>query len=252
MIPRQIFITGSPQHFNNETIKQSIATLRDANPQHTIRLFGDQEQADFIRNTFGESMHQIYQSINPKYPAARKDLWSYLVIYAFGGIYLDHKSTCLRPLDSILNDRQFVLSQWSNMPGEPFENWGLHPGLWMLSGGEIVNWFFACVPRHPMLKQMIQGVLNRIKRYQATPETIGRKGILETTGPIAWSYGFLQSHNNFKASNDFHLINQRDLELVYSVFDDGQTGFHLQHRHQDPNHYSRINEPVVIGKERSR
>ena len=49
------------------------------------------------------------------YGAAKADLFRYLLIYAYGGVYLDLKSTVEKPLsESLSGNESFILSHWAN------------------------------------------------------------------------------------------------------------------------------------------
>lgn len=129
-----------------------------------------------------------YQNLKPEYGAARADLFRYLLLYRYGGIYLDLKSTIIRPLDEVVGTLDsFIISQWNNGAGGPFAGYGLHKELSKVKGGEFQQWFLVSVPGHPFLKAVLEEVLSRINLYRPWSEAVGRLGVVRTTGPIPFT-----------------------------------------------------------------
>ncbi len=106
----------------NEKLLQNISNIKNLNPDWEYRYYDDEDCVVFIKNNFDDRILQAYNKINPVYGAARADLFRYLLIYKIGGVWLDVKSSITKPLDSTLepNDH-FLLSQWQNRMGEPFQ-----------------------------------------------------------------------------------------------------------------------------------
>jgi hypothetical protein len=112
------------------------------NPAWEYRLYDDDAIEAFLLAHYDPAVRAAYQRIDPSYGAARADLFRYLVIYKLGGVYIDIKSRFLRPIDEVLRgDEAFLLSQWSNGPGQIYEGFGLKPEV-------------ARVPRHRRLSAL--------------------------------------------------------------------------------------------------
>ena len=75
-------------------------------------------------------------------------------------IYLDIKSSIKTSFDEVIkpND-EFILTHWSGKRPP-------HYKLLKNKKGEFVNWFIACRPRHPFLKEVIKNVL--LKSFKQT------------------------------------------------------------------------------------
>lgn len=250
MIPPQIIVTGSPRHLACPEIKASLQALQERNSGWAIKLFTDEAQVEFIRRHYPSGILDLYQRINPRYGAARADLFRYLAIYVMGGVYLDIKSTCSTPFAAVLrSDDSLVLSQWDNRIGRPYEGWGMSPDLWDVTGGEYVNWFFAAEPKNPIIQDAIKFVLRQISNYRSTEKGLGRHAILRVTGPVAWSRAITLSYRQHKQqlSYRFRIVDSAEAGLVYSIFDaPGQDQGLMRHRSMFQGHYSQIGEPVVI------
>ena len=111
-------------------LRENVARLKEINPDYHHELYDDTDIEWFIASRYGSDMLRTYRRINPRYGAARADLFRYLLIYKCGGVYLDIKSRTTRPLDEVLHpDDELLLSHWSNQPGEDYAGWGLHDEL---------------------------------------------------------------------------------------------------------------------------
>src|ERR1700723_370599 len=98
-IPRIIHQTVPDKANLDDLISQNILHLKSMNRAWDYRLYDDKDCARFIADRYGAVMLSYYESITPRYGAARADLFRYLLIYEYGGVYLDIKSTIINPLD---------------------------------------------------------------------------------------------------------------------------------------------------------
>ncbi|MDI7274126.1 glycosyltransferase family 32 protein, partial [Cronobacter dublinensis] len=136
-----------------EEIRALIAGLQKMNPDYEYRFYDEPAIIAWIERHFGRDMLELYQRINPEYGAARADLFRYLVIYQEGGVYLDVKSFCSRPLDDVIPpDCELMLCHWDNGPGGQDHKKGLHKELAALPHGEFQQWNVIAAPRSPWLR----------------------------------------------------------------------------------------------------
>jgi hypothetical protein len=132
----------------------------------------DSEAAAFISDFFGAEVAKLYEA----YPLGvmRADFWRYAVLYAYGGVYSDIDTQCLKPL-----------AQWfppqNRPPSAPvFVSNGTWPSLGTvqyhkLSGedcGMVVGlendvhmcqWTIASVPGHPVLRSTMHVALKSLE-----------------------------------------------------------------------------------------
>lgn len=95
-IPMQLWQTSR----SSKTSKQAWAAMQswhNLNPNLTTTLHNDTAAADFIRTVYGEDAFDIFQSF--PLGVMRADFWRYAVLYAYGGIYADIDTQCIRPLE---------------------------------------------------------------------------------------------------------------------------------------------------------
>lgn len=248
LLPHQSLGSGVPRVIHQvyatkdlpEIIRRNIDQLKALNPEWEHRLYDDADMADFISQHYGPTIRAYYERINPKYGASRADFFRYLLIYRFGGVYLDIKSSLGLPLDTTLHsDEAYILSVWRNGRGERFEGWGRHPQLKDIGGQEFQQWHIIAAPGHPFLRAVILGVLRNIDSYNPFRHDTGKTGVLTVTGPIAYTRAITPLLRSFPHRL---LSNHEDLGLVYSIFG-STTG--REHKSIFRFHYTELREPVV-------
>ena len=221
--------------------KENIQKLKRLNPGWEHRFYDSQSMEVFIFEHYGADVLAMYTRIDPAYGAARADLFRYLCVYHFGGVYLDIKSTIDVPLDSsIKNDDMFLLSQWDSQPGSIYAKFGRHKELQHVDGGEYQIWHIVAAPGHPYLKQVIQKVLENVRSYNPFVSGTGRRGVLRTTGPIAYTLAIapvieLYPHRIVDVCKEYGFRS--------SIFDAGSAT--NAHRAFMGLHYSKNRHPVV-------
>lgn len=224
------------------SLSENISKLKNINPDWEYRFYDDDEMVKFISKYYKPYIVNCFNKINPKYGAARADLFRYLLIYKVGGVWLDIKSSTNEPLNNVLqSDDTFILSQWQNKISEPFQNWGLHPALAHIPGGEFQQWNIISTPENPFIKAVIEKVLRNIHNYNYKINGVGRMGVLRTTGPIAYSLAIEPLLKKYKHR---FVDSDRDLKLQYSIFDNQTTKY--LHEELYETHYTKLIEPVIL------
>jgi inositol phosphorylceramide mannosyltransferase catalytic subunit len=209
-----------------------VERLKSLNPNWEHRLCDDESATRFIEKEYGTEVLRAYQRIDPRYGAARADLLRLLLLYRFGGVYCDVKSTFERPLDSVIrDDDRYLLCQWRNGPGEVCDGWGLHRELAHIPGGEFVNYFIICEAGHPFTAAAIERTLQNIRSYRPW-EPGGWIGVLRTTGPIAYTLGIWPILQRYP----HRFVTEEEVGVRYVAPGYG---------HLKVNHYSQQTAPVV-------
>lgn len=162
----------------------NVAHLKAVNPAWEYRFYDDADIVRFIEEHYSAAVAGHFQRIDPKYGAARADVFRYLLMYKVGGVYLDIKSLATRPLDDVLRaEDRFILSGWNS----DMESWGSHWELRDIPTGEFQQWHIVCAPGHPYLKAVLENVMANIDKYLPSLHGIGKNGVLRVTGPIAYT-----------------------------------------------------------------
>jgi hypothetical protein len=197
-IIHQIYLRGSARRESAgdlasmlpDVLRRNVANLKAMNGAWEHRLYDDAAAERFIRDQYGLAMLRLFHAIDPAYGAARADLLRYLLVYRLGGVYLDLKSRFEKPIDQVIDrsaDR-FVVSQWSNGPGERYELFGLHDDVAQVDGGEYQQWHVIAAPGSPFLRAVLERVCGNIVRYRLWRDAVGGIGVLRLTGPIAYTF----------------------------------------------------------------
>ena len=145
----------------------------------------------------------------------QSDLWPgesgffrYLAIYKLGGVYLDIKSTATTPLDDVLSpDDEYLLSHWSNREGHPYKGWGRHHPRHGFDE-EYQQWHIVAAAHHPFLEAVIERVKKNIDAYDPLLHGVGKRGVLQVTGPIAYTLAI----QSVRQSGRFRLVDIEELE----------------------------------------
>jgi hypothetical protein len=186
-IPKVIHQTYSVRQLPPQ-LAATVDELVRMNRTWERRFYNDADIEAYIDRHYGQETLASFRSIEPRYGAPRADLFRYLLVYREGGVYLDIKSGVSRPLDAmLLPDDRFVICTWDNGPGRPFKNFGIHPALRGIPGGEYQQWHVIAAAGSPLLRAVIETVLDNIHAYRPWRNGGGRMAVLETTGPIAYT-----------------------------------------------------------------
>lgn len=235
-VPRVVHQTFHTRDLPPE-LADAVGAIQRGNPDWEHRLYDEADMRAFIQETYGPDVLACYEAINPKYRAARADLFRYLVIYRCGGVYLDIKSLPTRPLSAVIRpDDRFLISQWNNGPGEAYPEWGLHPELSRIPRGEFQQWYIAAAVGHPFLRAAIARVLRNLRTYNPGLHGVGQLGVLRVTGPIAYT---LAIHPLLGRWPHRFVDSQADLGFEYSIY--GKEG----HKQAFGGHYSELDEPIT-------
>lgn len=224
----------------NSLLEDNVSALKSINSDWKHNFYSNSDQRSYIGDVYGREILRYFDAISPSYPAARADLFRYLLMYREGGVYLDIKSgTSKRLTDTVDPACQYVLSTWPNRRGDQYDMWGLHPELTRRGLEEYQQWHIICAPGHPFLRAVILNVLRNIRIYNPFFNGTARKAVLNITGPIAYTLAVEP------LVGDAAHVRQsvEDLGIYYSIFDREGLG---NEAHLGATHYSRmIGHPVV-------
>lgn len=241
-IPRHLYQTYKTKDIVDLRLRENALRIQHMNPGWGYHLYDDSDIETFIQQEYGGLILSYYQRINPRYGAARADLFRYLLIYKYGGVYLDIKSTVNRPLDEVLlPGDKYLLSHWENLPGQSYDT---HTGHYKavdkyLPRGEYQQWHIIAVAGHPFLRAVILRLLYNIDHYHPWRDGVAFMGTIHTTGPVPYTlaiYHLLQREPDLP----YRLVesSEADLGLQYSIFG------YLEHRSVIPA-YAKVFEPIV-------
>ena len=160
MIQKNIFQSWHTKNLHPE-LQSMIYALRASNPDYTYHLYDDADMDNFVNEHFPGEIAECYNRLN--IIVAKVDFWRYLVLYTYGGVYLDMDSYFLRPLDEFIDpDDKAVLSAEGNL-------------------NCFVQWALIFEKKHPILEKVIELIVENIK-YNRFPNDIN-----SMTGPTVYT-----------------------------------------------------------------
>jgi len=164
-----------------EEWKDAVESCKTMNNDYKYILWTDETMEQFVQKEYPDFLN-VYKSY--KHNIQRCDAFRYLVLYKYGGIYLDMDIVCKKKLNSLLK-YDFVLSKSSNI-------------------NSFTNSFFMIVPKHPFLKFCIDNLPNYIDSYSYFGNHLH---IMNSTGPLYLTnmlnkYGIQNINNMYILTND--------------------------------------------------
>lgn len=193
-IPQQLWQTSRSKELGKRA-SMLHASWSSLNPDTQVTLMNDTEASAFISSFFGKAVAKLHKA----YPLGvmRADFWRYAILYAYGGVYSDIDTQCLKPF-----------GQWfppqPRPPGSPvFVSNGTWPSLgtaqyhnlsWtdcsMVVGLEndvhMCQWTIASVPGHPVLQSTIHVALKSLEEGVRCDYA---HMVHAHTGPGTWTEG---------------------------------------------------------------
>ena len=164
MIPRIIHQTWKSSDLPDR-YRTLAGSWTRSHPRWQWRLWTDADNLRLVEQEFPELL-ALYQSY--PYPIQRIDMIRYLILYRFGGLYVDLDFECFKPVDPLLSGQTCVLSL------EASAHNSVHGTRRIVS-----NAFMAAVPEHPLFAAVIKDLQSHRSR-QTQPDRI----VLDTTGPM--------------------------------------------------------------------
>ena len=153
-------------------IKASWLCNRLLSPGYDHKFHTTEMRKDFVEHHFpGETSH-LYNRLT--IGAAQADLWRLLVLYKYGGIYMDIDAHLVWPLNRIIPATSSAL-------------------FLRYKDGGATNYFIASRQEHPIIKALIEEVLRRIENPQSD-------NIYEITGPTVFQAVLSEHEHSWRFS----------------------------------------------------
>lgn len=181
---------GPPSRYNIFT-----RTFDEHNPDFEIYFWNYNKIIDMFENN---PNLQYYYNVwkNLKHHIQKCDFARFIILYLYGGIYVDLDFVCFKNLSPLL-DRELLLvmepPEHSIIYNDPFD-------------ARLYNGFIGSIPKHPFWIDWLNYI---IKSLETTDE------VMETTGPVNFRKFFDQSQYT-----DIPLVDTCDILPIY--FDDGK------------------------------
>lgn len=180
MIPKIIHQTWKNREIP-EKWQSAVQSVKTMHPEYEYILWTHETMAAFVKSTYPD-FFQTYTGY--KYDIQRCDAFRYLVLYKYGGIYIDLDTVCKKKLDGFLN-YDLVLAKSSNI------------------STSYTNSFFMVMPQHPFIKFCIE----QLPQYTQSFVYLGKHNhIMNSTGP----FFLTKMMKKYKSIDNFYVLTQEE------------------------------------------
>jgi mannosyltransferase OCH1-like enzyme len=168
-IPKIIYQVSIGSNHNHQEIQKITNIMLKINSDYEYKLLTTEKEMDnFVSKNFDKEIVESYHCLN--FLVAKIDFWKYLNLYKNGGIYLDMDSLIINPLDELIRENDDAIISADG-------NRGLY-----------VQWCLIFTKEHPILKQVIEVVVDNIKNNKYPND------VIKMTGSEAFSEGIQRLH----------------------------------------------------------
>jgi mannosyltransferase OCH1-like enzyme len=182
-IPKHIYQSWYTKDLH-PVIRNNIEKMKKLNPEYLHTIYTDCEIDTFVNEYFPGEIADCYNKLN--IIVAKVDFWRYLILYKYGGIYLDIDSSIEIPLKNLISENDEAIITCEKNPGM------------------FVQWALIFKKEHPILKKTIDIVVENIKSNKYPND------IMKMTGPGAFTEGINFIHmENFGIKVRHHLIHKK-------------------------------------------
>lgn len=192
-IPKKIhFIFLAKNETMPEIFNYCFKRAKQLHPDWEINFYNEDDALQIVERHFPE-LETLYLS----YPLniQRADILRMLLVYLYGGFYLDLDIYCLKKLDPLLKFN-VVLGEEKHLKREVCTALGLK------NPKRIANYMFGSAPKHPFWLDLLNKIMEK-----SSIEIKSENDVLESTGP-----GLLTDfyHSRANAYKDIVLLTNKD------------------------------------------
>jgi GR25 family glycosyltransferase involved in LPS biosynthesis len=186
MIPKNIFQSWISRDLHPE-IQKKVDEMKSLNSEYTYQLYTDSEIDKFVNTFYPGEVSECFNRLNV--PVAKVDFWRYLILYKYGGIYVDLDSSINISLNQLIDQNDTAIITAETNPNT------------------FVQWALIFDKQHPILKKVIELIIENIQNNSYPND------ILRMTGPQVYSKAILSLHYDLFGENlNFsRIINSTDI-----------------------------------------
>lgn len=211
-------------NYNIEKFDKVLELDKIYAPSFETKIFTEKDVEPFIISNFGQNIYDIFCSINPIYKASQADVLRLMLLYIYGGLYMDMKIGFVKNIEWILEYKdKFLVSKDSD--SFLALNYVYFPPY-----GEIRNAYFASNPGNIMVKRILETILGNILILRDNKEIKGNKHILCITGPLIMT----------RVLGDNNFVNTE----VFTKRFNGCVDWLIKYK--DKKHWKQIEEPLFL------
>jgi mannosyltransferase OCH1-like enzyme len=190
MIEKNIFQSWNTKNLP-PSVKEKIDRFIAENPEYAYHLYDDAEMDAFVKEHFTGEIVDCYNRLN--IIVAKVDFWRYLVLYRYGGVYVDMDSSIEQPLHTLIRDTDEAIITAERNPYR-YVQWGL---------------IFA--KGHPILRKTIEKVVENIQQNRYPND------IHQMTGPSVYSRAIAEVHRELFHAPLFHSQIRENTDITFTA-----------------------------------
>tara|TARA_B100001123_G_C15230251_1_gene994858 strand:- start:66 stop:803 length:738 start_codon:yes stop_codon:yes gene_type:complete len=183
MIPKNIYITHETYEYLFKFEKQIIRTSLN-NPGYKVIFYNAEKRIIFIKKYYPE-FYFYYNFIDNRYGAMKADIFRILILYHYGGIYLDIKS--------ILNNINEIFKKYPNKDfyTTSFKDDKLIEVVTKICKSKYMNCFIATKSKGIVITKLKDIMLSRLKyHFENNNDKYFMRGlpiVFYLTGPLLFT-----------------------------------------------------------------
>ena len=190
MIDKNIFQSWYTKELH-PLVQEKINYFKQINPEYKHYLFVDADMDRFVNEQFKGDIADCYNKLN--IIVAKVDFWRYLILYKYGGVYLDMDSSIDKPLNELIkNEDEAIITAEGN------------PNMY-------VQWALIFSKKHPILQKTIELICKNINN-NSYPNDIHKM-----TGPSVYSRAINEIHMEFNNNIIIHKQINKNTDITYKT-----------------------------------
>ena len=121
MIEKNIFQSWYTKNLD-AMIEKNVNKIKEINPLYNYYLYDDNDMEKFVKENYNSYIFECYNKLN--IIVAKVDFWRYLILYKYGGVYVDMDSSIEKSLDELIKeDDEAIITAEGNL--NMYVQWGL-------------------------------------------------------------------------------------------------------------------------------
>lgn len=136
--------------------------MQEVNKEWEFRFLYDHDLEEFVRTEYPQYL-PLFNILHGVYMA---DMARVLMVYHYGGLYMDVDFYCHRPFDCLIH--QILSSELSHYEGKDLlvvsREPSMHEHLFRKKDRVIIQDFYLATPKHPFFKWLLDDRLDRLRK----------------------------------------------------------------------------------------
>lgn len=180
VLPKVLYVSVKDKANVQWDVQSSINQCASLNPGYTVEIMGDAQRNSTVQQ-YAPSLLPVYNNLKP---TERNDFWSYLMLYLFGGWYIDHDVHCYKPFDEWT--AEFNGTANAVVGVEVVIPEGNRNAIGFCCPVQYVHWVMGSAPGHILYSHVVDLMLDLQATAAADPNSAPGQQIdnpVMTTGP---------------------------------------------------------------------